>query len=181
MIEVDLEMALTSLQSTIHNKLLELFGSSSKESEFSPVGGGCINETYRIGFNKQQFFCKVNSATKFPHLFEKESHGLKLIARQNVIKVPGVIDCFEAQGKQILLLEWVNEGERTETFWKRFGEQLAALHHVSNQYFGLDEENYMGSVPQRNQATAIWTDFLIKQRLQPLVEKSLSQALLSHR
>ena len=175
-------MSLSPFQSTIHDKLVELFGSESTASiEFGPVGGGCINETHRIRFGNQQFFCKVNSATKFPHLFEKESHGLELIARQKVIKVPGVIDCFETGGKQVLLLQWVNEGERTQGFWERFGQQLAELHTVTNEYFGLHEDNYMGSVPQRNSATAKWTDFFIHQRLQPLVDQSLTGGLLSSR
>ena len=162
-------MSLTSLQSSIQHKLKELFSSNTNEIHFGSVGGGCINETHRISFGDQQFFCKINSATKFPHLFEKESHGLKLIAEQNVIRVPKVIDCFEKEGKQILLLQWIGEGERTESFWKKFGEQLATLHQIPNGFFGLDQDNYMGSVHQSNQPAARWIDFFIHQRLQPLL------------
>lgn len=171
-------MSLTSIQSSIQQKLKELFPSTTNEIHFGSVGGGCINETYRIHFGEHEFFCKINSATKFPQLFEKESHGLKLIAQQNVVKVPEVIDCFETNGQQILLLEWMNEGERTESFWKKFGEQLANLHRVSNEYFGLNEDNYMGSVPQSNRSTGNWIDFFIQQRLQPLIDKCLLQKLL---
>jgi protein-ribulosamine 3-kinase len=174
-------MAVTEIKSLIYNKLLQLYGLKAGSIEFESVGGGCINETYKISFNERQLFCKVNSATKFPHLFEKEGHGLNLIARQHVIKVPKVIACFEAGGKQALLLEWINEGERTDNFWKRFGEQLAALHQVTNEHFGLDEDNYMGSVVQPNKPTARWTDFFAGQRLQPLVEQCISKGLLSNR
>ena len=81
--------------------------------------------------------------------------------------------------QQILLLEWIDEGERTEGFWKKFGEQLAALHQISNEYFGLNEDNYMGSIPQCNQPSDNWIDFFIHQRLQPLIEQCLSQKLLT--
>lgn len=172
-------MSLTSIQSFIQQKLKELFPSNTNEISFGSVGGGCINETYRISFGNQQFFCKINSATKFPQLFRKEANGLKLIAQQKVIKVPAVIDCFETNGQQILLLEWINEGERTENFWKNFGEQLAALHQISNKHFGLNEDNYMGSVPQSNQQAHNWIDFFIQQRLQPLINKCLFQNLLT--
>lgn len=172
-------MPLTSIQLSIQQKLKEKFSSITDEIHFSSVGGGCINETYKISFGKHQFFCKINSATKFPHLFEKEANGLKLIAQQQIIKVPEVIDCFETNGQQILLLEWIHEGERTESFWKKFGEQLAALHQSSNDHFGLNENNYMGSVPQRNNPTDDWIDFFIQQRVQPLIDKCLSQKLLS--
>ena len=174
-------MSLTSIQSSIQQKLKELFSNNTNEIHFGSVGGGCINETYRISFDDRQFFCKINSATKFPHLFEKEANGLKLIAKQNIIKVPAVINCFETAGQQVLLLEWINEGERTESFWKKFGEQLAALHSVSNERFGLNEDNYMGSIPQFNQPTANWVDFFIQQRLQPLTQQCLSLQLLSSR
>lgn len=171
-------MSLTTIQSSIHQRLKELFPSSISQIHFSSVGGGCINETYKIGFGEQHFFCKINSATKFPHLFEKEKNGLELITIQNIITVPKVIDYFEINNQQILLLEWIKEGERTENFWKKFGEQLAALHRIQNQYFGLNEDNYMGSVPQSNQPTENWVDFFWQQRLQPLIEKCVSQKLL---
>lgn len=172
-------MSLTSIQSSIQQKLKELFSNNTNEISFGSVGGGCINETHKISFANQLFFCKINSATKFPHLFHKEASGLRLIAQQNLIKVPGVIDCFETNGQQVLLLQWIHEGERTEGFWKKFGEQLAALHQVSNEHFGLNEDNYMGSVPQSNQPVDNWIDFFIQQRLQPLIDKCLKQNLLS--
>jgi fructosamine-3-kinase len=172
-------MSLTSIQSFIQQRFKEQFTPNTNEIHFGSVGGGCINETYKINFGNHQFFCKINSATKFPHLFRKESDGLKLIALQNLIKVPGVIDCFETKGQQVLLLEWINEGKRTELFWKKFGEQLAALHQVSNEYFGLNQDNYMGSVPQYNEPVGNWINFFIRQRLQPLIDKCLSQKLLS--
>jgi protein-ribulosamine 3-kinase len=172
-------MSLTSIQSFIQQKFKELLSSNTNEISFGSVGGGCINETHKISFGNQQFFCKINSATKFPQLFLKEANGLRLIAQQKVIKVPAVIDCFETNGQQILLLEWINEGERTEKFWKNFGDQLAALHQTSNEHFGLNEDNYMGSVLQCNQQTNSWTDFFIHQRLQPLIHKCLLQNLLS--
>ncbi|MBO9684681.1 MAG: fructosamine kinase family protein, partial [Flavisolibacter sp.] len=174
-------MSLTSIQSSIQQKLKELFSNNTNEIQFGSVGVGCINQTYRISFGGRQFFCKINSATKFPHLFKREANGLKLIAKQTIIKVPAVIDCFETAGQQVLLLQWINEGERTKSFWKRFGEQLAALHNISNPFFGLNEDNYMGSVAQSNQPSANWIDFFIQQRLQPLTEQCLSLQLLSSR
>jgi len=172
-------MSLPSLQWNIQERLNKTSGYNINEIHFDSVGGGCINETYRISCGQHDFFCKINSASKFPQLFEKESQGLKLIAEQNQIKVPAVIDCFETNGQQILLLEWINESERTENFWKKFGNQLAALHNVSNDYFGLTEDNYMGSITQSNKPSFNWIDFFTQQRLQPLLQKCRFQNLLS--
>ena len=170
-------MSLT--QAAIQKKFKELFPTIINEIHLVLVGGGCINETYNIRFGDKQFFCKINSASKFPHLFEKEAHGLKLIARQNIIKVPAVIGCFEFDQHQMLLMEWIDEGQRTEAFWKKFGEQLAALHRVSNNFFGLNEDNYIGSIPQCNKPSDSWIDFFINNRLQPLIEQCLFKKQLS--
>ena len=169
---------LITLQAVIQKKLVDYFSESGRFSYHS-VGGGSINESYHINFGKQLLFCKVNSAIKFPGLFIKEKNGLALIRRQGIIKVPSVIDCFEHEGKQMLLLEWIREGERTEGFWREFGEQLAGLHHQSAEYFGLSEDNYMGSVIQQNTQHSTWASFFIEERLQPMIEKCQGKNLLS--
>lgn len=144
-----------------------------------PVGGGSINETYRITFGDQFFFCKVNSATKFPHLFRKEKQGLDLLAQQTKIKTPSVAGCFEAEDRQILLLQWIEQGERTERFWRNFGEQLASLHRVTNDAFGLEEDNYMGSVPQWNKRHPNWCDFFATERLLPMMKRCTDKKMLN--
>lgn len=168
----------TGLPDSLVQRIKHLFP-SAKEVNRSSVGGGCINETYKIVLSSEQLFCKINSVAEFPGLFVKEKNGLELIARQKIIKTPKVVDCFEAGSQQILLLEWINEGERTNGFWKKFGEQLASLHQVSNDSFGLNEDNYMGSVPQSNQLSNSWVEFFTTQRLQPLIKKCLSKKLLT--
>ncbi|MER3463841.1 MAG: hypothetical protein C4329_04915 [Chitinophagaceae bacterium] len=82
----------------------------------------------------------------FPTYFKKRKKGLILIAEQNIIKTPTVIDCFEKDGGQILILEWIESGTKTKQFWEDFGKQLTALHYCTNDYFGLEKNNYMGSV-----------------------------------
>src|SRR5215213_4140317 len=77
-------LMLANTQIVIQQKLNELFPSSTSQFQFSWVRGGSINETHRIDFGNRQIFCKINSATKFPHLFEKERNGLGLIAAQNI-------------------------------------------------------------------------------------------------
>ena len=147
--------------------------------QLQPVGGGSINETFRIQSGDAFFFCKVNSATKFPHLFQKESNGLSLIQSHHKIKTPAVLNCFEAEGHQFLLLEWIEQGERTTGFWKKFGEQLAAMHQVKSTACGLDEDNYMGSVPQQNCKQEDWCIFFVEERLSPLIKNCDMANLLS--
>lgn len=144
------------------------------------IHGGSINKAYKITLSSnKQYFCKINSASLFPHLFRKEAFGLELIRKQPIIIVPQVILFDAVDDYQILLLEWIESGLRTASFWKMFGEQLAAFHGVTNPYFGLDQNNYMGSVVQDNTPDANWNQFFVNKRLEPLVLQCYGQQLLT--
>jgi len=162
-----------TVQKILQNKL------NTSSIELKSIGGGSINETYKVITSETQFFCKINSATKFPHLFKQEKLGLEIIRKQNIIQTPEVMNCFEEGDKQFLILNWIDSGERTEKFWKIFGEQLAALHKISNDSFGLHEDNYMGSVPQQNARETDWIYFFDHYRLQPLIKQCRDKHLLS--
>ncbi|MBB1283045.1 fructosamine kinase family protein [Flavisolibacter sp. BT320] len=165
-------------QDILQKKLRMLTGNTAR-LELYPVGGGSINETFRIRFGDDHLFCKINSATKFPQLFSREASGLKTLGAAGKIKTPTVVDCFEKEGYQFLLLESIEQGERTTGFWKQFGEQLAALHKVKSETCGLDEDNYMGSVPQQNHRVKDWCSFFSDYRLTPMINRCAKATLLS--
>lgn len=162
---------LASVQSYIEQILNE-------KSVFTAIGGGSINHTYRIKTGKQSFFCKINSHADFPGMFEAEQNGLALLAQQQVIRIPRVIAHEQKDDAQILILEWIEQGLRSGAFWETFGRQLAALHHVQHNEFGLATDNYMGALPQDNKPNSSWTAFFIHQRLQPQVKLALDHKLL---
>lgn len=166
------------LAEILQTKLSETF-SKIEAISVQPVGGGSINEAYHISFSGMSVFCKVNSATKFPHLFIKEKKGLRLLAEKEIIKTPSIIDCFVYDDKQVLLLEWIEEGKRTGNFWIAFGEQLALLHRQRADFYGLDEDNYMGSVLQSNTKHTNWNQFFAVERLSPLIKKCTAKNLLT--
>jgi protein-ribulosamine 3-kinase len=143
------------------------------------VGGGSINDTYQLTTADQPFFCKINSATKFPHLFQKEAEGLQLLTDPGIFRTPKIIGLVENDHYQVLLLEWIETTMPTSSFWKLFGEKLAQLHKHTQSYFGLETDNYMGAVWQSNTVLNNWPSFLIEQRLQPLVDQCMGLQLLN--
>jgi fructosamine-3-kinase len=165
-------MATPALQIFLSQKL------NSPVKKIQAIGGGCISKTYKVETADGVFFCKINSASKFPHLFEKEKRGLEFIQKQNCIKTPAVINYSTEDDIQILMLEWIEEHNRTNQFWKTFGEQLASLHQISNNCFGFEEDNFMGSLPQSNKQHQEWNSFFIEQRLQPLLDLCTNKDLL---
>ncbi len=144
-----------------------------------PVGGGSINNSYQVIINdRSKFFCKINVADKFPGLFEKEKNGLQLLGTHKIIRVPKVIASHTAGNYQLLILEWIEQGLKTEKCWAALGEQLSRLHFISNGQFGLHEDNYMGALPQLNRQSDDWVDFLISQRFMPQVKLGIEKKLL---
>lgn len=135
----------------------------------SPLGGGDINAAYRLNTSSGPYFIKVNSASRFPGMFEKEASGLRLMASTGVVRVPEVI-AFGQEGVDIfLILEYLEAGPRKSMFWSDFGKSLARMHRHSADTFGLDHDNYMGSIPQSNRRHSSWPDFFMQERLVPMV------------
>ena len=144
--------------------------------QFQTIGGGSINAAYKITIDKSKWlFLKVNAAAIYPGLFKKEKNGLEFISEQQIIRAPAVMACDIIEGNQVLLLEWIENGLETRRFWERFGEQLAKLHSVTNRWFGFEENNYMGALPQENRPHSNWIEFFIDCRLQPQVKMAIEK------
>lgn len=149
----------------------------------SSVGGGCINDTARIKTNIGLFFAKWNKAKKYPKMFEAEAKGLKLLADANEIKIPEVISQKTIDETDFLILEFIESGafqhppsplqRGTNTFWHDFGKSLAKLHKHTSEKFGLDHDNYIGSLPQSNKQHNKWNEFFILERLEPQIKMAI--------
>src|SRR5690242_9289023 len=86
-----------------------------------PVGGGSINDAYRLDTNEGRFFVKVNASDRFPSMFEAEADGLERLCGAGPIRVPEVIAFGEDHDDSYLLLEHIEGGVRTSAFWDDFG------------------------------------------------------------
>jgi fructosamine-3-kinase len=164
----------------LKQKLSGEINSPVSSLSFYSAGGGSINQAYRISTNQQQnFFLKINDKDRFPGLFEKEKNGLQFLAGNDCINTPSVIFSDIFNNDQFLLLEWIPSGHRSENFWKQFGENLARLHQCTNDWFGLQEDNYMGALPQQNNFTESWNEFFVRYRLEPQIKHAIQKKLLS--
>jgi protein-ribulosamine 3-kinase len=139
-------------------------------NNFSFVSGGCINHGGKFQTSEGNFFIKWNDAHRYPKMFEAEAKGLKLLKSTNTLHIPDVVLVDEVDSFQFLVLEWIESAIPTKKFWNILGEQLAALHQHNHLLFGLDHDNYTGSLPQKNTQNKSWIDFFITQRLQSQVE-----------
>lgn len=144
----------------------------------SRLSGGDINEVYKINCSLGEYVIKSNSRLNFPEMLYKEAIGLNLL-RSNALRTPAVIEQFDHLNKQFLVLEYIEEGKRTKNFWSNFGKSLSELHQKSNTSFGLDQNNYIGSLQQPNDQLSSWEDFFISKRLKPLIKIAFDKKLLT--
>ncbi len=169
----------TSIQKYLNQLISEKLGLQIFSLQFLTVGGGSINNTFQVKINHNiKYFLKLNSVKKYPGLFEKEKNGLDFLAKHKIFHLPAVIACDAMDDRQILLLEWINSGLKSEQFWEQFGEQLAKQHKVTNSHFGFIEDNYMGALTQLNKQCENWIDFFIHCRLQPQIKMATEKSLL---
>ncbi len=159
-----------AIQTEIGSFFSREYGTGIRVLSSSGIGGGCINDAAWFETSAGKFFIKYNLASRYPDMFEKEALGLKLISGMGNIRVPEVVFSGTAGEYTYLVLEYIEQGTRRRDFWDDFGRSLAALHRNSAKAFGLDLDNYMGSLRQSNRFHDEWHDFFISERLEPLVK-----------
>ena len=155
----------------VTNTLTDVLGTSLVIKDFSPVGGGCINHGGRLVTTEGDFFVKWNDATKYPGMFAAEAQGLQQLAAPGAIRIPRVISTGEHLQHQFIILEFIQSEPRSGEHWSLLGTQLATLHRTTQPTYGLDHNNYMGSMMQVNTTHHAWIDFFIANRLEAQLKR----------
>ena len=170
-------MLLTDLPPRILQQCGETLATDIREVQY--IGGGDINQARLLKTAKGDFFIKFNHAPFAADMFEKEAHGLSLLAATKTLRIPVTIAHGQTSDAAYLLMEFVNTGQRPDNFWETFGQKLAALHRKTDPRFGLDHNNYIGSLPQPNGRHDSFVDFYINERLQPQLQLAISSKVLT--
>jgi len=155
-----------SWKDQVKAKLETVTGEKAEILSVTPVGGGSINETFRLETSSGMYFVKKNSSSLYPQMFEKEALGLKILADTGEIPVPEVVAWDETNEEAFLIMKYIPPGTKSADFWETFAKRLAALHGHTDKMFGLDHDNYIGSLPQSNRRYRSWTDFFREERLE---------------
>jgi protein-ribulosamine 3-kinase len=137
---------------------------------FTSVSGGCINHGGKLVTSDGEFFLKWNDAGRFPGMFEAEAKGLALLARHCGLRIPRAVCVGLTGNHQFILMEYMESKSTASRYWEELGRGLAQLHGVTATHFGLDHDNYIGSLLQRNKQELDWTEFFVQQRLEPQLQ-----------
>lgn len=159
------------LPSTIKTRLEEILNSLIDST--APVSGGSINEAYKVTAGQTIFFLKLNRSAP-DDFFEKEAEGLKLLdSADSTLRIPEVIASESPTDNRpgFLLMEFIPEGGNGDSF--TFGAELAKLHQTTTETFGLDSDNYIGSLPQSNRKHDDWSLFFTEERINPQLKRAI--------
>ena len=156
----------------INNIIEHHFG--REPSRIVKLSGGDINEIYQAFLPEKLVVIKINNSQSLPQLFEKEKQGLALLSRSTFI-VPKPIKIGSINDTPFLIMDYIEQGNSLN--WAVFGEKLAQLHKIEGKYFGLDHDNYIGSLEQVNQECGAWSEFYTNHRLLALTAKARNQGL----
>ena len=149
---------------------------NSNIKKVSQLGGGSINSVFLVELEKSKIVLKINDSLRFPGMFENEKKGL-LKLNASGVQTPQVIFERSKDNLAFLALEYIPNGNFGN--WELFGEKLAVLHMNKNEFFGLDYDNYIGSLRQINKKENNWKGFYSNQRLLHLTKFAFDEELLS--
>lgn len=145
----------------------ERFGLSLSGDGPEPVAGGDINRCYRaIGKSGVSYFIKVNQD---PRLLEAEAGSLALMSKAAII-TPAVIGFDTLFSSGVLVLQHLSLSACGDE--SALGRQLAELHQLTAERYGLSVNNVIGTSPQLNDQRTCWADFWWECRLAPQVREA---------
>ncbi len=115
-------------------------------------------------------------------MYAAEAAGLRALAEASSVepgqgtrlRVPEVV--VVSDDDAWLLLEYVEQGYRRGRTDETLGRELAQLHESStrNATFGWSHDNWIGSVPQRNEQNPSWAAFWRDERILPQLGRARS-------
>lgn len=142
------------------------------------IGGGCINQAFKVTDGKQCYFVKTNHA-HLTSMFEAESAGLNEILNSQTIRCPKPVTWGATNQTAFLVLEHLemNKGKIND---ERFGHDLAQMHQYTHTQFGWYQGNTIGSTEQTNQQSSDWCQFWHQHRLGYQLQLASRQGYRGH-
>lgn len=132
------------------------------------VAAGNHNQGIKLETTEGPFFLKLN----FDHerdILAKEAEGLHLLRKSTFLKIPQTYGFGRINDYNYLLSEFIASSRQQLDYWEDLGLGLAHLHLTHGKAFGLESDNYIASLHQKNHQNNSWSDFFIEQRLEPLL------------
>src|SRR5690606_6395593 len=108
-----------------------------------------------------------------------EASALKRMSNTNTIKTRYIIAVDTFENHAFLLMVFTESISPTSNDFNTLGLPLSDMHNCSADGFGLEQDNFIGTLPQSNTKHKSWCDFYINERLLPQLKIAKQKQLLS--
>jgi fructosamine-3-kinase len=169
------------MQDCILEGLKKHQGFNPDATQLTPIGGGSINYAFRADYKNERTFVKANHRDRYPLMFEAEAKGLGLLAASNGFRVPEVNVVSHEGPWALIAMEFIETGSPSVSFADDFAHNLLDLHQGTASSFGLDHDNYIGSLDQSNRSHNTWSAFFASERIIPQLKMAMDSGAMEHR
>jgi fructosamine-3-kinase len=129
------------------------------------VGGGDINDAYRVELEDGTRAFVKTRADVAPGEYATEADGLRWLAEPGGLPLPAVLGVAD----DALVLEWIDEGRPGDE--AALGRGLATIHAAGAPAFGGSRPLRIGPLELPNDAAPDWPAFYARNRLAPLLRE----------
>ncbi len=140
------------------------------------VFGGDINKTFKLDFNGNIFFIKVNKKDNLI-VFQDEFLALEKISNTNTIKTPKPYLYGVYESLSYLIMQYLDLSNANAIANKDLGIKLAKMHNIKYDFFGYFDSK-MDNNKEKN-----WNTFFAKNRLEDKIKtaktKNASTSLIN--
>ncbi|SFL69103.1 fructosamine kinase family protein [Salibacterium qingdaonense] len=150
-------------------------GEQAEIKNVKQLSGGSISQAYLVETAAASYFIKWHEEAPVG-FFRQEALGLQFLQEAEALAVPKVY----TWGKHFIVMDAVTGTSSAHTE-EELGRGIAALHAVEGSIFGLEEDNFIGELPQINGWEGSWLPFLRNKRLLPQIELGRSLGRLQSR
>ncbi len=170
-----------AVQSAVESHLSLREGRTIIVTRIQAVTGGNISRAYQVVTPVGSYFLKYKERLdESPIRFEIEARGLDLLQLANGFRIPKVLAASDQKAASFLLLEFLEKGPLHPRSWFESGQALARQHRITQKKFGLDHDNFIGSLPQSNANHATWADFFVEERILPQLQMARDKQALTY-
>lgn len=141
--------------------------------EVRSLAGGDVADAFSVTLSSGRRVFVKSRAGAPPGMFRAEARGLVWLGEARALRLPEVIAVGELE-PGFLALEYLEPGTPRRGFDEELGRGLACLHQTPAASFGLDHDNFIGPLPQRNSPRTSWVEFFVEQRLEPQLALALT-------
>jgi fructosamine-3-kinase len=140
----------------LHDRIETLVG--QRPASIRPLHGGMIGEVYRVDLpDGTRLVAKVADDQ-----LDIEGYMLRYLGDHSDLPVPEVLH----SDPQLLVMTFIEGSSNIDSRSQAHAAQLlAALHSVTTDQFGLEQDTLIGPLYQPNPWTNTWIDFFREQRL----------------